>query len=91
MRKPARWDPAWSAALAALCFLLAAGIPAPAQDASLDALVRAYPEFLLSHDGKFLIWKDGTRMPVSDGRSDKSFEEKLSHASILDQLSIRYS
>ena len=85
-----RRGPAWSAALAALCCLLATGVPAPAQDASLDALVRAYPEFLVSHDGKVLIWKDGTRMPVSDGRTDKSFEEKLSHASILDQLSIRY-
>jgi hypothetical protein len=29
-------------------------------------------------------------MPVSDGRNDKSFDEKLSHPSILDQLSIRY-
>ena len=29
-------------------------------------------------------------MPVSDGRSDKGFEEKLRHASILDQLSIPY-
>src|SRR5262249_61931379 len=29
-------------------------------------------------------------MPVSDGRSDKSFDEKLRHPSILDQLSIRY-
>lgn len=85
-----RRGPAWSAALAALCCLLATGVPAPAQDASLDALVRAYPEFLVSHDGKVLIWKDGTRMPLSDGRTDKSFEEKLSHASILDQLSIRY-
>ena len=29
-------------------------------------------------------------MPVSDGRSDKSFEEKLRHASILDQFSLAY-
>ena len=87
MRKPARRE---SVQLAALCCLLAASIPAPAQDASLDALVRAYPEFLVSHDGKVLVWKDGTRMPVSDGRSDEGFEEKLSHPSILDQLSIRY-
>ena len=37
-----------------------------------------------------LIWKDGTRMSVSDGRSDKNFEEKLRNPSILDQLSIPY-
>ena len=61
-----------------------------AQNAALDLLVRAYPEHLASHDGKFLNWKDGTRMPVSDGRTDKSFEEKLRNPSILDQLSIPY-
>jgi D-alanyl-D-alanine carboxypeptidase-like protein len=88
--KTAHRSLAWCVPLAALCCLLATGIPAPAQDTSLDALVRAYPEFLVSHDGKVLIWKDGTRMPVSDGRSDKNFEEKLRHASIIDQLSIRY-
>ncbi len=64
--------------------------PALAQDPTLDALVRAYPDFLASHDGRVLIWKDGTRMSVSDGRSDKSFEEKLRNPSILDQLSIPY-
>jgi len=75
----------------ALCCLLATVVPAPAQDALLDALVRAYPDFLAGHDGKVLIWRDGTRMPVSDGRSDKSFEEKLRNPSILDQLSIPYA
>lgn len=63
---------------------------ASAPDAALDVLVRAYPEFLVSHDGTVLIWTDGTRMPASDGRSDKSFEEKLHDPSILDQLSVRY-
>jgi hypothetical protein len=88
--EPARRSPAWCVPLVALCCLLATGVPAPAQDTSLDALIRAYPDFLVSQDGKVLIWKDGTRMPVSDGRSDKTFEEKLRHASILDQLSIPY-
>jgi hypothetical protein len=64
--------------------------PVLAQDPALDALVRAYPDFLASHDGRVLIWKDGTRMSVSDGRSDKSFQEKLRNPSILDQLSIPY-
>jgi hypothetical protein len=73
-----------------LCALLGAALPACAEDGPLDVLVRAYPEFLASHDGKVLIWKDGTRMPVSDGRDDKSFEEKLRHPSILDQLSLPY-
>jgi hypothetical protein len=75
----------------ALWWLIATIVPAPAQDAALDALVRAYPDFLAGHDGKVLIWKDGTRMPVSDGRNDKSFDEKLRHPSILDQLSLPYA
>jgi hypothetical protein len=62
-----------------------------AQDLALDALVRAYPDFLASHDGSVLIWKDGTRMSVSDGRSDKSFQEKLRNPSILDQGSAGYT
>ena len=88
--KPVRRGAVWRIPLAALVCLLASSVDAPAQDTALDALVRAYPDFLASHDGKVLVWKDGTRMPVADGRSDKSFAEKLRHASIVDQLSIRY-
>jgi len=80
----------WVPALTVLCCLFGAGPPAAAHGVSVDALVRAYPDFLLSHDDHVLIWKDGTRMPLSDGRTDKSFEEKLRHASILDQLSLPY-
>ncbi len=54
--------------------------------ASVDDLVRAYPDFLTGFDGSNLIWRDGTRMPVSDGRPDKSPEERLRDGSILDQL-----
>jgi D-alanyl-D-alanine carboxypeptidase len=78
------------ASVAALCWLFGTDLPAPAQDNSVDALVRAYPDFLVSHDEKVLTWKDGTQTLLSDGRSDKSFEEKLRHGSILDQLSMRY-
>jgi hypothetical protein len=88
-KNPARPSLGWSVTLAALWCLLAS--PATAQGASLDALVRAYPDFLESHDGAVLIWKDGTHMPVGDSSSAKSFEEKLRHPSILDQLSIRYT
>jgi D-alanyl-D-alanine carboxypeptidase-like protein len=56
----------------------------------LDALVRAYPDELSGYDSTDLIWRDGTRMPVSDGLPNKSFAEMLRHASILDQISQRY-
>ena len=64
--------------------------PAAADNALLDALVRAYPEQLAGYDAANLIWRDGTRMPLSDGQPDKSFEEQLRHGSILDQLRVPY-
>jgi len=77
----------------ALAVLLFGGFANPAaagDSAALDALVRAYPEQLASHDATDLIWRDGTRMPLSDGQPRKGFEEMLRHGSILDQISLSY-
>ena len=63
---------------------------APVRAASLNALVRAYPDQLAGHDEMALVWRDGTRQKVSDGNINKSFDEKLHNASILDQLSLPY-
>jgi len=70
--------------------LLSVIAQASAQESAVDLLVRAYPDFLAGHDANSLVWKDGTRMPLSDGREGKSFDDKLRHPSILDQLSIPY-
>ena len=56
----------------------------------LDRLVRSYPDALSGHDETSLIWKDGTRMPVDDGISDKTFNEFLRNASIIDQFHLPY-
>jgi hypothetical protein len=61
-----------------------------AGSATLDALVRAYPEELAGYDSTYLIWRDGARMPLSDGQPYKSFEEMLRHGSILDQIRLIY-
>lgn len=63
---------------------------AAAQEAALDALVRAYPQQLAGYDAADLIWRDGTRMPLSDGQPYKSFNEMLRHGSILDQMRLPY-
>jgi len=63
---------------------------AAGQLAAVDALVRAYPDLLAGADSTDLIWRDGTRMPLSDGRPAKSFAEMLRHASLLDQLRLPY-
>ena len=61
----------------------------PMNDA-LDALVAAYPDHLAAHEGNNLIWKDGTRMPIADGRADKTFQQLLEQPDIKDQFAFRY-
>ncbi len=61
-----------------------------AQMNRLDALVRAYPDFLAGHDRSTLEWSDGSRMRVSDGNRSKTFHERLRSASIADQLRLTY-
>jgi D-alanyl-D-alanine carboxypeptidase len=74
----------------ATCALLSQASLRQVEAASLDALVHAYPDHLAGHDETDLIWRDGTRQKLSDGNSAKSFNEKLRHASILDQISLPY-
>ncbi|MBR0794439.1 M15 family metallopeptidase [Bradyrhizobium jicamae] len=56
----------------------------------LDRLVRAYPDALSGHDDDTITWRDGTVMPVDDGIADKSFDQMLRNASILDQIRLPY-
>ncbi len=78
----------WSAI--ALLFFLALAATRAAADPALDALVAAYPDHLARYEGNDLIWKDGTRMPIADGRADKTFEQLLDHPDIKDQFAFRY-
>jgi hypothetical protein len=61
-----------------------------AQEISPDALVRAYPDQIASRDDTGIILRDGTRQNLSDGKTNKSFDEKLKNASLIDQLSLPY-
>ena len=78
------------ATVSALLLVALVAAPATAGSAALDALVRAYPEQLAGYDATYLIWRDGTRMPLSDGQPDKSFEEMLRYGSILEQARLPY-
>jgi hypothetical protein len=42
-------------------------------------------------DGNFLVWRDGTRMPISDGIKDKDFPALLDHPDIDDMFVQNYS
>jgi hypothetical protein len=85
MRLPLLWIFALS------CFCTAAhaesyGAPPPDIAAKLDRLVRAYPDFIASHDGNWLTLKNGTRFAVSDGRANKNFDEMIENADIDDMF-----
>jgi hypothetical protein len=59
-------------------------------DPALDTLVAAYPDHLAGYQGNELIWKDGTRMPISDGRANKTFDQLLNDPDIKDQFEFPY-
>jgi hypothetical protein len=59
-------------------------------DPMMDALVSAYPDFVAGYDAKYLNFKDGTRLPISDGKGAKVFEQLLETPDIKDQFAIPY-
>ena len=69
----------------------AAHAETPALAGPLAGLVAAYPDHLDRVEGGALVWKDGTRMPVDDGRSDKPHEVMLATASIADMFRQPYA
>lgn len=56
----------------------------------LDALVAAYPDYLSGHDGRHLLWKDGSRMAFDDGKGPKSFKQLLINPDLEDQFYTPY-
>jgi hypothetical protein len=72
--------------LAAPHVAVAAGL----SEADKARLLAAYPEHLERIDGGDLVWRDGTRMPLDDGKGDKPFEEWLEHPDIADMMALPY-
>ena len=82
---------------AAVIFLLVAalsgGLTQPVTNppaAASAALLKAYPDFLDRIEGNELVWKDGTRMPIDDGKGAKSFGAMLDDPDIKDMFSMQY-
>ncbi len=68
---------------------------APASSQSLseaDAarLLAAYPQQLERIEGNELVWRDGTHMPLDDGKGKKPFEQWLDKPDIADMFAIPY-
>ncbi len=53
-------------------------------------LVAAYPDQLERIDGSTLVWRDGTRMELDDGKGVKTFEAWLADPDIEDMLAVPY-
>ena len=58
--------------------------------AALATLVKAYPDFLDRIDGNDLVWKDGTRQRIDDGKPAKTFEAMLDEPDIKDMFAMTY-
>ena len=56
----------------------------------LEQLRLAYPDTVAGTQGEDLVLKDGTRLAISDGRSDKSFEELLNSPDVDDMFAFAY-
>jgi D-alanyl-D-alanine carboxypeptidase len=68
---------------------LARGQTGLSPDASA-ALLEAYPDFLDRIEENDLVWKDGTRMHIDDGKGAKTLDEMLSHPDIKDMFLMQY-
>ena len=55
-----------------------------------ERLLAAYPATLDKTDGNWLIWRDGTRMPLDDGTGAKPFEAWLAKPDLKDMLRLPY-
>jgi len=81
-----------SLALAATSALVGERYGAPPADIAsfLKRLAEAYPEAIADFDGVELRLRSGDRLRISDGHTDKSFEELLDQPDIDDMFAFAY-
>lgn len=61
-----------------------------AQSDTFDPLLKAYPDQLARIEGNILIWRNGTRMPLDDGKGLKTFKDWLADPDVEDMLAVPY-
>jgi hypothetical protein len=78
------------AALAGLPFTSKAedtyGAPPPNIETHLDRLVKSYSDWISGYDTEFLFLHNGMKFPLSDKRTNKTFEELLDNPDIDDMF-----
>ena len=85
----------WSLLMISLALLMPLPLAAsaqspPAQAENVARLIAAYPDFLDRIEGNALIWKDGTRMSIDDGKGAKDLAAMLDGADLKDMFYARY-
>src|SRR5262249_60820311 len=58
--------------------------------AAPTALIKAYPDFIDRIEDNSLVWKDGTRMRIDDGKGAKAFDAMLDDPDIKDMFLMKY-
>jgi peptidoglycan L-alanyl-D-glutamate endopeptidase CwlK len=58
--------------------------------ADVSRLQKAYPEFIQAVTEDMVIWRDGTTMPIYDGKDSKNQQEKLDNPSLFDHMDSVY-
>jgi len=76
-------------ALATVLFSLQTTVADPRVVA--ERLIAAYPEHLARVEAGMLVWRDGTRMPLDDGKGDKPFEAWLADPDLDDIFRFPYA
>ena len=66
------------------------GAPPADMDRHLARLKDAYPDIVESYDNTRLLLKSGDEIPISDGRTDKTFDELLNHPDVDDMFAMPY-
>jgi hypothetical protein len=60
-------------------------------DPALDALVEAYPDVIAGYDAKDLILKNGSHIQLSNGVTNKTPEQRVTNADIMDMFAMAYT
>jgi hypothetical protein len=80
----------FAALIGLLVLACLAAARAAAADPTVADLIAAYPDQFSDIEGGDLVWRDDTRMPISDGIVGKDFDTLLDHPDIDDMFVMPY-
>lgn len=67
-----------------------AAVTLPTATNNIQRLVDAYPDHLSHIEGNNLVWRDGTKMVIDDGKNYTDYLQLLANADLSEQMSTPY-